>query len=182
MKRNSGQLFCDHSAQEIVNLLVDECSKSASVFQLGYKAEKIEKKEHFVVNTNKEIYECESLIIATGGLSIPQIGATGFGYDVARQFGLSIVETAPALDGFNFKKDELSHFEALAGVSIDTTVSCNGATFRENILFTHTGLSGPASLQVSLYWKRPMPLKVNLFPDADPVLFLNQMRREKPKA
>jgi predicted Rossmann fold flavoprotein len=180
-EKKLGQLFCDNSAQEVVDLLVGECEKAGNGFQLGCKVNAIKKDDHFVVDTNKETYECQSVVIATGGLSIPQIGATGFGYDIARQFGLAIVETAPALDGFNFKKEDLAHFAALTGVSIDTIVSCNGAAFRENILFTHTGLSGPASLQSSLYWKKPMPLKIDLLPDVDVSDFLHRMRKEKTK-
>ncbi len=153
-EKKLGQLFCDHSAQEIIDLLSKECQKAGNHFLLACKTETITKNSGFVVKTNKGIFATESLVIATGGLSIPQIGATGFGYDIARQFGLKIIAPAPALDGFSFGKTDLKRFCSLAGVSIDTTVSCNGVAFRENILFTHTGLSGPASLQASLYWEK----------------------------
>ena len=113
--------------------------------------------------------------------SIPQIGATGFGYDIARQFGLKIVTPAPALDGFNFGKNDLQRFCSLTGVSIDTIVSCNSAAFRENILFTHTGLSGPASLQASLYWRKTMPISINLLPEVSALVWLREKRLTSPR-
>ena len=181
-EKKLGQLFCDHSAHEIVDLLVSECHKLGVTFQLGCKAEAIKINDNFTVETNKETFACESLVIATGGLSIPQVGASGYGYEVARQFGLSIVEPLPALDGFNLGLKELNYFKNLAGVSVDTIVTCNKAAFRENILFTHNGLSGPASLQASLYWEKSMPLTINLLPDIEASMFLNQMRKEKPRS
>ncbi len=180
-EKKLGQLFCDDSASQIVNLLVDECNKVGVFFQLGCKAQAISKSDAFRVVTNNGDYISDSLVVATGGLSIPQIGATGFGYEVASQFGIAVIETAPALDGFNFKNSELPYFKNLSGVSIDTIVSCGGASFRENILFTHTGLSGPASLQASLYWKKSKPLEINLLPDIDPIDYLGGMRLQKPK-
>jgi len=124
-------LFCDNSAVQIVNLLMGECHKAGVSFQLGCEIENVTKTDQFTVKTKRENFECQSLVIATGGLSIPQIGATGFGYELARKFGLSIIETAPALDGFNFKTSDQSHFKNLAGISIDSQVSCGGASFRE---------------------------------------------------
>ena len=180
-EKKLGQLFCDKSAQDIVRLLVEECNYANNSIELGCTVESINRDKHFTVKTNKQIYECESLVIATGGLSIPQIGATGLGYDLAKQFGLSIVETAPSLDGFNFNRNDLIRFESLAGVSIDSVVSCAGPKFRENILFTHNGLSGPASLQASLYWKQNKPIEIDLLPDINSLEFLKQMRQEKPK-
>jgi predicted Rossmann fold flavoprotein len=153
-EKKLGQLFCDESAQNIINMLGYECEKAGAEFILDCHVKTVTKDERFVIETTRGQFTCESLVIATGGLSIPKIGATGFGYQVARQFGLHVVPTAPALDGFNFSDEDLQHFHELAGVSVDATVRCNGAQFRENILFTHTGLSGPASLQASLYWNK----------------------------
>jgi len=180
-EKKLGQLFCDNSAHEIVDLLVGECHKLGISFQLGCQTEAIEKNDNFTIKTNKENFACESLVIGTGGLSIPQVGASSYGYEIAKQFNLSIIEPSPALDGFNLKATELNYFKNLAGVSVDTVVTCNNVAFRENILFTHNGLSGPASLQASLYWEKSMPITINLLPDIDPSMFLSQMRRDKPR-
>lgn len=180
-EKKLGQLFCDNSAQQIVDMLEKECLRAGNKFALACKTEAIEKSDLFIVKTDKGIFAGASLVIATGGLSIPQIGATGFGYDVARQFGLKIVAPAAALDGFTWNENDLRYFRDLAGVSIDTVVSCDSAAFRENILFTHNGLSGPASLQASLYWRKELPLIVNLLPDANPYDWLLKMRSEKPR-
>jgi predicted Rossmann fold flavoprotein len=164
-EKKLGQLFCDVSAQSILDMLVRECEEVGAVFQLGCHVTSVSKNGKFVILSDKESVSAERIVIATGGLSIPQIGATGFGYEIARQFGLSIIEPAPALDGFQLRSKDLSRFAILSGVSIDTTVSCGQASFRENILFTHQGLSGPASLQASLYWSNEMPISINLLPD-----------------
>ena len=132
-EKKLGQLFCDHSAEQIVDLLVDECEAVGAHFVMDCHIKGIVKDDLFSISTSRGDFRAESLVVATGGLSIPQIGATGFGYDIARQFGLSLVETAPALDGFNFNKPDLKQFQDLPGVSIDTIVSCNKAAFRENI-------------------------------------------------
>ncbi len=159
-----------------------ECDRAGNRFRLGCKTEGVSQNGYFTVKTNKGIFASESLVIATGGLSIPQIGATGFGYDVAKQFGLAIVEPRPALDGFNLTEKDLHRFSTLSGVAIDVIASCNGAAFRENILFTHNGLSGPASLQASLYWQKPMPLEMNLLPEVDPATWLIQKRLERSRS
>lgn len=166
-EKKLGQLFCDGSAQAIVDMLVDECAAAGAEFKLDCTVKSVAKNEMFNIETSQGPVSCESLVVATGGLSIPQIGATGFGYELARQFGLKIVETEPALDGFNFGKEDLKRFSDLPGVSIDTNVTCNKTSFRENILFTHNGLSGPASLQASLYWHKGEPLSIDLMPDFD---------------
>lgn len=166
-EKKLGQLFCDDSAQQIVNMLIDECESAGAYFQMECSVTSVEKADLFITKTNQGEFRSQSLVVATGGLSIPQIGATGLGYDLARQFGLSIVPTAPALDGFNFSRADLERFQELSGVSIDTIVSCNGTAFRENILFTHTGLSGPASLQASLYWHSKDSIDIDLLPEFD---------------
>jgi hypothetical protein len=163
-EKKLGQLFCDQSAQQIVDLLVDECKRAGNQFILDCNIKSIVKEQRFIIKTTRGTFTAESLVVATGGLSIPKIGATGFGYHIARQFGLRVVATEPALDGFNFSDSDMRRFEDLPGVSIDTTVSCNQAQFRENILFTHTGLSGPASLQASLYWNKGDCIQIDLLP------------------
>lgn len=180
-EKKLGQLFCNDSAQRIVDLLLDESRAAGNEIKLSCKAEKVEKNTHFTVTTNRGTFASESLVIATGGLSIPKIGATGYGYDVARQFGLSIVKPVAALDGFNLKEADLKYFRDLSGVSVDTKVSCGDAAFRENILFTHNGLSGPASLQASLYWEPSAPVVINLLPEMDALAWLSKMRIERPR-
>ena len=181
-EKKLGQLFCDRSAQEIVDLLIDECESAGNEFILDCTVKSIEKADGFIIKTTRGTYSAESLVIATGGLSIPKIGATGFGYQIARQFGLRIVPTAPALDGFNFSATDLKQFAELPGVSIDTIVSCNQASFRENILFTHTGLSGPASLQASLYWNKGDTIELDLLPEFDVSAWLAEKRANGGKA
>src|SRR5262249_32676470 len=121
----------------------------------------------FRLETKQGELTCESLVIATGGLSIPKVGATGFGYELARQFGLKMVETSAALDGLVFADKETQTLRELAGISIDCTIECNGVAFRENILFTHSGLSGPAALQASLHWYKGDEVTIDLLPGQD---------------
>jgi predicted Rossmann fold flavoprotein len=175
-EKKLGQLFCDDSAEQIVDMLVEECDEAGARFQMDCKIFAVEKSDSFMISTSAGDFRSESLVVATGGLSIPQIGATGFGYDVARQFGMKIIDTAPALDGFNFNRADLERFKDLSGVSIDTLIDCKKVSFRENILFTHTGLSGPASLQASLYWQKDQALKIDLLPQFDAKTWLNRIK------
>ncbi|MGK5085651.1 NAD(P)/FAD-dependent oxidoreductase [Bdellovibrionota bacterium FG-1] len=171
-EKKLGQLFCDESAQAIVDMLKAECEQADVEFRLHTPIQKIERilgggvgsGPRFQIETSEGSFQCESLVIATGGLSIPKIGATGFGYQIAREFGLKVVETTPALDGFTFSDAEIRSLRELAGVSIDCVISCNGVSFRENILFTHTGLSGPAALQASLHWYTGQEVLLDLLP------------------
>jgi predicted Rossmann fold flavoprotein len=164
-EKKLGQLFCDGSAQAIVDLLKTECDRAHAKFQLECKIEKITKLEKgFEVETSLGAYTTESLVIATGGFSIPKIGATGFGYQIAKQFGLKLIQTAPALDGFVFGDAETRSLRELSGVSVDCVITANGVSFRENILFTHSGLSGPAALQASLHWYPGDPIEIDLLP------------------
>jgi predicted Rossmann fold flavoprotein len=171
-EKKLGQLFCDDSAKQIVNLLRAECDRAGARFELGCEVREISRlpegdSARFSVETSSGTYTCESLVVATGGLSLPKTGATALGYTIAQQFGLNIVETAPALDGFNFADTEVNALTELAGISIDCVIECNGVSFRENILFTHAGLSGPAALQASLHWHRGDELRINLLPEID---------------
>jgi predicted Rossmann fold flavoprotein len=163
-EKKLGQLFCDRTSRDIVGMLDEECRKAGVDLQLNQRVASIAKKDKFEVNTSYGEYQCDSLVVATGGLSIPKIGATGFGYDLARQFGLKIVLPFPALDGFRFKASDLKKFGDLTGVSTDALITCGKASFRENILFTHAGLSGPAALQASLYWNKDNTLRINFIP------------------
>jgi len=169
-EKKLGQLFCDESAQQIVDLLKSECDQAGARFQidtqiLSVRKSREEKEKPFFIETSAGSYSCDSLVIATGGFSIPKIGATGFGYRIAHQFGLKLVETVPALDGFTFDDGATASLRKLAGISADCIIRCNGVSFRENILFTHSGMSGPASLQASLHWSQGDEVEINLLPE-----------------
>ncbi|MBY0472607.1 NAD(P)/FAD-dependent oxidoreductase [bacterium] len=165
-EKKLGQLFCDQSAQQIVDLLKSECDEAGAEFLLECPVKKIGRTDSgYKVETPQGEIHCQSLVVATGGLSIPKLGATGLGYQIARQFGLKIVETVPALDGFTFSESETRTFGKLAGLSIDCQITAKTASFRENILFTHAGLSGPAALQASLHWDRGEEIEINLLPE-----------------
>ncbi|HTA77435.1 MAG TPA: NAD(P)/FAD-dependent oxidoreductase [bacterium] len=165
-EKKLGQLFCDRSAQEIVAMLEEECRKAGVEILLEQPVIHIEKNERFEIKTFHDSFSAESLVIATGGLSIPKLGATDFGYKIAKQFGLRVVPPSPALDGFKLKPADMKYFKDLMGVSCDTIVTCGKGVFRENILFTHSGLSGPAALQASLYWYPGNTIQINFIPSA----------------
>ncbi len=171
-EKKLGQLFCDRSAQEIVTLLRKECDEAGVRIELATPIARVRRLPEgaapyrFEIETESGHWiECESLVVATGGLSIPKIGATGFGYELAEQFGLKRVECAAALDGFTFSEAQTRDFKALAGVSVDCRITAGGVSFRENILFTHSGMSGPAALQASLHWRKGHEIEIDLLPD-----------------
>ena len=170
-EKKLGQLFCVDSAQRIVDLLRTECAETGAEIRLGVKIESVDKVEagegeaRFQVNTDKGELLAHSVVVATGGLSIPKIGATDLGYRIAKQFGLEVTELAPALVNLLMPPDFLARFGGLSGVSVDCVLSANGKSFRENMLFTHTGISGPAVLQVSLHWFEGDPVLCDLSPD-----------------
>ena len=166
-EKKLGQLFCDGSAQQIIDMLKAECDLAGIQWCMPAKAGSVEKRERFIVATNRGNFECQSLVIASGGLSIPQIGASSFGYRIAEQFGLGITELRPALVGLTFAPEALAQFGDLSGISMDAVVSCAGVSFRENLLVTHRGLSGPAILQISSHWRPGLELSVNLLPGQD---------------
>lgn len=181
-ERQFGQLFCVNSAKEIVNLLIKECSNAGVRIQTRCTIEKISKGETFTVQTSHGDYTAESLVIATGGLSIPEIGATGFGYEVARQFGLKVLPCQPGLVSLTLGKRQIKTLSDLSGISIDAVVSCKGHSFRDALLFTHKGMSGPATLQTSNYWQPGDEIEINLLPDIDLAETIRQWRKERPKA
>ncbi len=165
-EKTLGQLFCDGSAQQVIDLLIAECRGAGVTMVLDCRVHAVEKTERFIVRTSSGDLSAESLVIATGGLSLPKIGATDFGYRIATQFGLRVVETSPALDALVFSPQDQQRFNDLAGVSLPAIVRCSTAAFSEPILFTHTGLSGPAALQASLYWRPGSLVRVDLLPEA----------------
>jgi predicted Rossmann fold flavoprotein len=169
-EKKLGQQFCDGSAQNIVDLLLAECDEAGVEISLETRFSNIslingDENKRFQIETNRGNATCRSLVVATGGLSIPKIGATGIGYEIAKQFGLKIIPTRAALDGFTLSNDDARKFGDLAGVAVDTITSVNDKSFRENILFTHAGLSGPATLQASLHWNDGDEVKFNLVPE-----------------
>ena len=175
-EKKHGQLFCDESAQQIIDMLKAECDDAKVQWCMPAKVVSVEKRERFVVATDRGDFDCQSLVIASGGLSIPQIGASPFGYRLAEQFGLAVTPLRPALVGLTFAPDTLAQFVDLSGISVDAVVSCNGASFRENLLITHRGLSGPAILQISSYWQPGDDLSVNLLPDRDALEILGNVQ------
>lgn len=181
-EKTLGQLFCDISSRQIIEMFLRECALNAVEIRLETAVTKITKSENFFeIETKNELIKSESLVVATGGLSIPKMGATGFGYDVARQFGLKIKQTFPALVPFTLEENILSETKDLSGVAIDAIVSCGKINFREAILFTHRGLSGPAILQISSYWKNGQKIVINLLPEIDVFARLQEEKKSKPR-
>ena len=163
-EKTLGQLFCDNSATHIVTMLESECRYANAKIVVDAKVTEVRRDTSFSVRTGDTEYRAPALVVATGGISIPKMGATGFGYDLARQFGLNIVQTRPALVPLVFHPADRKRFSDLAGVSTEVIASVSNSSFREKMLFTHRGLSGPAILQASSYWKEGQPLQIDLAP------------------
>ncbi|MGB2869775.1 MAG: NAD(P)/FAD-dependent oxidoreductase [Bacteroidota bacterium] len=176
-EKKLGQLFCDESAQQIIDMLKQECDAASVKIEVDCRMRKIEKEVSFVVRTSRGELESNSLVIAAGGLSIPKLGATGFAYSVAKQFGIRVTETKPGLVPFKFGPNDVEFFRSLSGVSLDAEVRWNGVSFRENILFTHRGLSGPAILQISSYWRKGDTIEVNVLPDMSAAKLLSESKQ-----
>jgi predicted Rossmann fold flavoprotein len=181
-EKTLGQLFCDDSAQQIVNMLVAECDKGHVTQWLRREVLSITQDEAgFTLQLNGETVQAEKLVIATGGLSMPGLGATPFGYKVAEQFNLKVLPTRAGLVPFTLHKPLLEQLQVLSGVSVPAVINAeNGVSFRESILFTHRGLSGPAVLQLSSYWQPGEFVTVNLLPDTDLNAFIDQQRTTHP--
>ena len=181
-EKTLGQLFCDGSARAIVAMLHAECTAGGVDLRTNHSITDVSRPDHYRVATNAGIFTAPALVLATGGLSIPKMGATGFAYDVARRFGLRVTETVPGL--VPFKGAQLSHDvdPGLAGVALDAVASFEKAKFRESILFTHRGLSGPAILQISSYWRPGQAFQLDLLPDQDPMAFFVERKRSRPRA
>jgi predicted Rossmann fold flavoprotein len=181
-EKKLGQLFCDESAQQIIDMLLLECEMANVVLKRNTTIDDIYTQEdkYFII-VGEDKYFCESLIIATGGLSIPKIGASKFGYDIAQKFGLKVIETLPALVPLTFSEKILAICKELTGLSVEAVVSFKKTFFEEGMLFTHRGLSGPSILQISSYWKLGDDIKVNLSPKLDLDQFLNNRKISNPK-
>lgn len=181
-EREHGQLFCKGSAKEVVHMLTSLAAAAGVQTRLRCEIGEVRKTEQgFELKTNHGNVLCHSLVVATGGLSIPKMGATKFGHLLARQFGLPLVETHAALVPFRFTGKEAEALKLLAGISLPVTVSCNGASFTEAMLFTHRGLSGPSMLQISSYWDEGEVIAVNLLPGMDVAGWLKSEKQQHPK-
>jgi predicted Rossmann fold flavoprotein len=166
-EKTLGQLFCDGSAREILGMLENECAAAGAKIFTKIDVQEVTHADEFVVRAGETEFRAPILIVATGGLSIPKMGATELGYRLARQFGLAIRETRPGLVPITFNSEDSGHAADLAGVSTEVVASCAGERFREKMLFTHRGLSGPVILQISSYWQKPQSIHIDLAPDAD---------------
>jgi predicted Rossmann fold flavoprotein len=178
-EKTLGQLFCNDESEAVIAMLKSECDAAGVHWCMPCSVEKIEHSDAFYVATSHGKYRAGSLVIATGGLSIPKIGATPFGYQVAEQFGVPMTKLKPGLVPLSFHPEEWTVFTDLAGISADAVVSFGKQSFRENLLFTHRGLSGPAILQISSYWEHGKPLSIDLLPDHDLREIFTQHRGSK---
>lgn len=181
-EKTRGQLFCDGSSRQIIDMLLEECRKARAQLRLGVRISAIAKSESgFVVTTDQGEFRGRALVVATGGPSIPKMGSSGFGYKVAEQFGLKIVPPRAALVPLTFDAALLAQFREMSGVSVDAVVSCGKARFDEALLFTHRGLSGPAILQISSYWREGQDIVIDMAPGADVLAGLKRLRGEHPR-
>jgi hypothetical protein len=181
-EKTLGQLFCDGPATQIVSMLLAELRRAGGTLQLETAIEAVDKAETgFRVRLSTGTVTCEGLVVATGGKSIPKMGATGFGYQLAQQFGLAVTETRPALVPLTFEVGALERLKPLAGISLDAAVRHGKTRFEEALLFTHRGLSGPAILQISSYWREGDAIHVDLLPGRDALAELRQARTATPK-
>jgi predicted Rossmann fold flavoprotein len=175
-EKTLGQLFCDGSARQIVAMLLDECAAVGVDVRVAHHITNIEKSDRFSVRTDHGDFDAAAVVLATGGLSIPRMGATGFAHDTARRFGLAVTETRPGLVPFTARVPDI------AGVSLDVVAAVGRTHFREAMLFTHRGLSGPAILQISSYWRPGQEIAIDLLPDSDAATFLKGRKRLRPRA
>ena len=181
-EKKLGQLFCDNSAQEIIDMLLNECKLANVVLKIDTKVIEVRHKDKiFITQDNSKTYLSSSLIVATGGLSVPKIGASKFGYDLAKQFNLNVIDTVPALVPLTFNEKILNKCKLLAGVSANAIISIKKTLFEEGMLFTHRGLSGPSILQISSYWKEGESLNIDLCPEKNIFNFLLNKRNTSPK-
>jgi len=163
-EKTLGQLFCDRSAQNVTDMLEAECRAARAQIFLSCRIREVQRTAEFVVRTEAAEFHAPELVVATGGLSIPKMGATSFGYELARQFGLNIVTTKPGLVPLLLGGEDYDRYSDLAGISAEVVASANHHTFREKMLITHRGLSGPAILQISSYWEKGRPIQIDLAP------------------
>lgn len=163
-EKKSGQLFCDRSSRDILGLLLDECRRAGAAVMCGMRVNEILKPGKFILRTSRGEFSCDALVIATGGLSFPKLGATGFGYNIARQFGLQLTETRPGLVPLTLRADEREAYGAISGVSLPVRVKAGRASFEDDLLITHRGFSGPAILQISNFWREGESVEFDLLP------------------
>jgi predicted Rossmann fold flavoprotein len=182
-EKTLGQLFCDGSARAIVEMLMRECADAGVVTLTGCSAGEVKRGDGFRVATDRGDFRAPALVIATGGCSIPKMGATRFAYELARRFGLPVVEPRPGLVPLQLAGEDLALCRSLSGVSLEVEAGCNHQSFREAMLFTHRGLSGPAILQISSYWKDGASIAIDLAPEVpDPMAWMKQKRQDRPRA
>lgn len=182
-EKKLGQLFCDNRSKDILEMLLDECRQAGVDLRLRTAVQQVEKTESgYLLSTDMGKVASRSLVVATGGLSIPTLGATGFGYEIARQFGHKVLPTRAGLVPFTFSGQLRELCAELTGTSVECAVSCNGESFRENILFTHRGLSGPAILQISSFWHPGDVVEIDLLPDRDALEWLHAQQAARPNS
>ena len=178
-EKTLGQLFCDLSSRQIIDMLLDECEKAGVTILTDTRILSVTK--GFQVKTDRGDFACSSLVVATGGPSVPKMGASGFGYELAKQFGLAVIKPRPGLVALTFNDDLLRRTKVLAGVSVNVIVQCAKARFTEALLFTHRGLSGPAILQISSYWTEGQGITIDLAPGIDVFSRLKETKARQPK-
>ena len=183
-EKSHGELFCDNSSKDILKMLLDECAVANVSIRTKSIISQIKPTEKggFNLFVGGQMTHCQSLVVASGGLSIPTLGASGFGYDIAKQFGLGLLPRSAGLVPFTFSDWVKDICETNSGLSIDVEMSVNGVSFRENLLFTHRGISGPAALQLSSYWKSGQVISINLMPDQDARALLLRYKESNPKS
>ena len=183
-EKSHGELFCDNSSKDILKMLLDECAAVGVVIETKSIIHQIEVGEEggFTLSVGEKPFKCRSLVVASGGLSIPSLGASGFGYDIAEQFGLNLLPRTAGLVPFTFSDWVKDISETNSGLSVDVEMSVNDMSFRENLLFTHRGISGPAALQLSSYWKPGQFISVNLLPDQNTEALLLEFKKANPKS
>jgi predicted Rossmann fold flavoprotein len=181
-EKTRGQLFCDGSAREILKMLLTECAAAKVDLRTGHKITEVTRADRFRIDTDGGGFVAPVVVLATGGLSIPKLAATGFAYEVARRFSLSVIEPRPGLVPLTVQDETLKLCQMLSGVSVDAVVTSDRQSFRENILFTHRGLSGPGMLQISSYWRDGENLSIDLCPELNVEDFLKLRKRTRPRA
>jgi predicted Rossmann fold flavoprotein len=181
-EKTLGQLFCDHSARDIVAMLLAECAAAGVEIRTHTRIIEVSKPDHYRVETSRGTATAPALVLATGGLSIPKMGATGLSLDLARRFGLPLVETRPGLVPLTFGEEMLALMRPLSGVALPAVARSGKAKFPEAVLFTHRGLSGPAILQISSYWRPGQSIALDLLPGQDPMALLLERKKARPRA
>jgi hypothetical protein len=181
-EKTLGQLFCDGSSSAIINMLLAECASTGVEIQLQTSVLNINRNDSgFLVETKSSTIKCKSVVVATGGPSIPKMGASGWGYDMAEKFGLKIIPPRPGLVPFTLGPEQLAKYKDLSGLAVDVVATCNKKQFAEGMLFTHRGLSGPAILQISSYWRSGDTVTINLAPQHDLNVLLKTKKQSQPK-